>query len=275
MAWLMLGVAAWLAAAMALAWLVQRVTGNGGWVDAVWSFATGIGAAAAALWPLDGQAPTLRAWLAALLIGAWALRLGGYITARSLGAKHEDPRYARLREAWGARFEPLVFGFLQVQAACSVALALAVMVAARNPAPGLAWSDVIAVLICLAAVVGEGIADGQMQRFRSDPANKGKVCEDGLWGVSRHPNYFFEWTFWLAWPVMAIGPAGGWTAGFLALLAPVLMFWLLRYGSGVPPLEAAMLKSRGALFSDYQARVSPFVPLPPRRDGAPARTTHA
>jgi steroid 5-alpha reductase family enzyme len=43
------------------------------------------------------------------------------------------------------------------------------------------------------------------------------------------------------------------------------MFWLLRYVSGVPPLEATMLASRGDRFRAYQARVSAFVPLPPRR----------
>jgi steroid 5-alpha reductase family enzyme len=42
------------------------------------------------------------------------------------------------------------------------------------------------------------------------------------------------------------------------------MFWLLRYVSGVPPLEEAMLRSRGARFADYQRRVSAFFPLPPR-----------
>jgi steroid 5-alpha reductase family enzyme len=241
----------------------------------VWSFATGIGGVAAALWPRGGQAPAVPAWVAAALIAPWAQSLGGYITRRSTGAKHEDPRYAQLREDWGAGFEPRIFGFLQIQAACSAALVLAVLVAARNPAPALAWNDIAALLICMAAVAGEGVADAQMHRFRADPANRGKVCEDGLWGWSRHPNYFFEWVFWLAWPVMAIGPAGAWTPGFLALLAPLLMFWLLRFGSGVPPLEAAMLKSRGVPFADYQARVSPFFPLPPRRDRAAARTTHA
>jgi steroid 5-alpha reductase family enzyme len=47
-----------------------------------------------------------------------------------------------------------------------------------------------------------------------------------------------------------------------------MMFYLLRYVSGVPPLEAAMLARRGAAFTDYQARVSAFFPRPPRRRAA-------
>ncbi len=52
--------------------------------------------------------------------------------------------------------------------------------------------------------------------------------------------------------------------GALALAAPAVMFLVLRYGTGVPPLEAHMLRSRGDAFRDYQARVSPFIPLPPK-----------
>jgi steroid 5-alpha reductase family enzyme len=265
MIWLTVSLAVALSAAMALAWVVQRVTRNAGWVDAVWSFATGAAGAAAALIPLGGHPPTARAWLAAGLIGLWSARLGLHIARRSAGAAHEDPRYAQFRADWGAMFEPRLFAFLQIQAACSLVLAVSVMVAARNPAPALAWSDIAAALVSLAAIAGEGLADEQLRRFKAAPANKGRVCDTGLWAWSRHPNYFFEWLGWLAWPVMAVGPIGGWRLGWIALAAPVLMFWLLRFASGVPPLEAAMLKSRGEAFADYQARTSAFFPRPPRR----------
>ena len=68
-----------------------------------------------------------------------------------------------------------------------------------------------------------------------------------LWGWSRHPNYFFEFLGWCAYPLLAISV--GWPAGWLALTGPIFMFWLLRYVSGVPPLEATMLASRGDRFS--------------------------
>ena len=115
----------------------------------------------------------------------------------------------------------------------------------------------------LAGIAGEGMADAQMHAFRADVSNKGKVCERGLWAWSRHPNYFFEWLVWLAYPLIAAGglPAFWW----LAFIGPLLMYWLLTRVSGVPPLEEAMLASRGELYADYQRRVSAFFPLPPSR----------
>jgi steroid 5-alpha reductase family enzyme len=102
-----------------------------------------------------------------------------------------------------------------------------------------------------------------MKAFRADPANKGQVMDRGLWGWSRHPNYFFQWLGWCAYPVIALDPARPVT--WLSLAAPGVMFGLLRYVSGVPPLEEAMLKTRGDLFRKYQARVSAFFPLPAKR----------
>jgi steroid 5-alpha reductase family enzyme len=62
--------------------------------------------------------------------------------------------------------------------------------------------------------------------------------------------------------VIAFRAADPWT--LLALVGPALMFAILRFGTGVPPLEAAMLATRGDAYRRYQARVSPFLPRPPK-----------
>jgi steroid 5-alpha reductase family enzyme len=136
--------------------------------------------------------------------------------------------------------------------------------AARNPRP-LSWLDGAALIVLLVAISGEALADRQLRRFRADPANHGRVCDLGLWGWSRHPNYFFEWLVWVAYALLAIDPFGGYPWGWLALFAPAFMYWLLVYVSGVPPLEQQMLRSRGEKYREYQARVSAFIPLPPAR----------
>jgi steroid 5-alpha reductase family enzyme len=87
----------------------------------------------------------------------------------------------------------------------------------------------------------------------------------GLWGWSRHPNYFFEFLGWCAYPVIAIDVSGSYWAGFASLAGPALMFWLLRFVSGVPPLERAMLARRGDAFVAYQARVGAFWPWPGKK----------
>jgi steroid 5-alpha reductase family enzyme len=88
------------------------------------------------------------------------------------------------------------------------------------------------------------------------------VCDAGLWHWSRHPNYFFEWLYWLAYPALAL--AGGWQWGLLAFAAPALMFVLLTRISGIPMLEREMLAAKGDAYRAYQQRVSAFFPLPNR-----------
>jgi steroid 5-alpha reductase family enzyme len=249
------------AVTMSIAWLVVRRTGDGAWTDVAWAVSVGLIAAGAALWPAAGALPA-RQWLAALLIAAWALRLGGYLALRTAHAGKPDPRYERFKTAWGG-WGLKAWGFLMVQAITVLVLALSVRAAALRPAPELDWRDAVAILIVIVAVGGEAVADRQMAAFRRDPANRGKVADTGLWAWSRHPNYFFEWTVWLAWPVMAI--SADYAPGWVSLLAPVQMWWLLNHVSGAPMLEREMLQSRPEAYRDYQSRVSRFLPLPPNR----------
>jgi steroid 5-alpha reductase family enzyme len=275
MAGLILSLAVFLAAAMTLAWGIQRRLGNAGWVDVVWSFATGLAGVGAALAPLSG-APFFasvgaRQWLVAALAAAWSLRLGLHL-ARRVARGPEDARYAGFRRDWGAGYEVRMFWFLQIQAAAALLLALVMLAAARRPAAGLDAGDLLAVLVLAVAVAGEGLADQQLHRFKADPANHGRICDRGLWAWSRHPNYFFEWLVWLAYPLIAIRPDSGYAWGWAALAGPVFMYWLLVHVSGVPPLEAQMRRSRGAAFDAYAARTSAFFPRPPRPAPLPAGT---
>lgn len=253
-----------LSAMMAAAWAVQRATGQSGWADVFWSFAIGIGGLATALMA-TGDGPIERRWLVAGMVVFWSMRLGFHILARTATATAEDPRYADLRREWGDRFQARLFLFLQIQALCGIGLVATVYAAAHRPGPAFAAGDWIGLALLVVSVVGEGVADGQLRAFAADPANHRKVCDRGLWRWSRHPNYFFEWLGWLAYPVIAISVTSGWWPGWLALVGPLLMYWLLVHVSGIPPLEAHMLRSRGDAFRSYMARTSAFFPLPPRK----------
>lgn len=251
-----------LALVMTGAWAIVARGGRSGWIDAIWSFATGAAGVTLALMPLGGAEVGWRQWAVAGMAGLWSLRLGLHIAARTAGGA-DDPRYAALRDEWGQGWRTRLLMFLQIQAAAAFLLASSIAAAAHDPSPFPNLADFLGVAILLAAVAGEAVADRQLARFRADPANEGRVCDVGLWGLSRHPNYFFEWLGWTAYAIIAIDPSASYGWGFAALAGPAFMYWLLVHVSGIPPLEAHMLRSRGERFRAYQRRVNAFWPGPP------------
>jgi steroid 5-alpha reductase family enzyme len=106
------------------------------------------------------------------------------------------------------------------------------------------------------SVMGEAIADQQLANFKRDPANKGKVCDTGLWGYSRHPNYFFEWLMWVSYFVFALESP----YGYIAIISPAIILYLLLKVTGIPLTEEQSIRSKGEAFKKYQAKVSVFVP---------------
>ncbi len=257
----LVGIAVALALVMAMAALVERRTRNAGFIDTFWTFGVGLVGAAGALLPLgSGHGVGTRQALVGALALLWALRLGTHILRRTLRIA-DDPRYAKLKQGWGADAPRQMFALAQKQAVVSIPLVLAIWLAAHNPHPGLQAQDFFGAALLAVAILGEGLADRQLRRFAAYPPNKGRICVAGLWAWSRHPNYFFEWLGWLAYPVIAIDLSGAYPAGLLALAAPACMYWLLVYVSGVPPLEEHMLATRGDAFRAYQERTSAFFPL--------------
>ncbi len=246
-----------LAGAMTLAFGVRLRTGRSGWIDTIWSAAVGV-AGLVAVAAAEGGDPGRRV-VAGVLVAAWSLRLAGHIAGRTREGG-DDPRYAALVEGWGASWRRSLFLFLQAQAAAGWVLVVAIFLAARDPAP-MSWvADGLAVAIGLGGLAIEAVADRQLRQWRAAVDRRGPaICDVGLWGRSRHPNYLGEAIFWWAWPVLAFDPAQPWW-GLFATLAPVLMAHLLVNVSGVPPLEAHMRRTRGAAWDEHCRRVPRLLP---------------
>ena len=238
------------------AWLLQLRTRNAGLVDAIWAYTLG---GLAVFYAAIGPAPEGTRMLLALMGGLWGVRLGWHLWARNAG-KPEDFRYAKFRAEWGTRADLNMFWFFQFQNVFTLALSACAFlpVAFRTDAPPEA-ALVAAVAIWLLAVAGEGLADRQMEAFRHNPVNKGRVCREGLWRYSRHPNYFFECVHWLAYVPLAWGAPWGW----VAIAAPVVMAALLMKLSGVPLLEAEMMKRKPA-YAEYARTTNALVPWFPK-----------
>ncbi len=248
----------WLAASvyMTLAWVVARRIGKAGIVDAFWAFGVG---AAGAVAGLAGDGLLARRVAVAVVVAVWACRLGAMLFRRVLQSA-EDGRYAAMMNAFGAKAWPRMFVFFQVQAFWIALFAAPAAAAGRDTSP-LRVLDAVAILIGLGAIAGEAIADRQLAEFRAQPAHRGKTCRSGLWAWSRHPNYFFEWLHWFAYPVFGFAAPQAW----LCLAGPFVMFVFLYRVTGIPWTEKQALRSRGDDYRRYQAETSAFIPLPPRR----------
>ena len=183
-----------LALIMSAAWSIQRATGNAGWIDAFWTFGVGAMGVVLAVAPFGGGEDLWRRVIVAALAAAWSLRLGLHIVKRTLKSG-DDPRYARLMADWGSAAPARLFAFLQAQAAVGAVLALAIALAAQAPGP-LRLQDVVGMPLMAAAIAGEAAADCELARFKADPANRGAICDVGLWRLSRHPNYVCEFMVW-------------------------------------------------------------------------------
>jgi steroid 5-alpha reductase family enzyme len=241
-----------------LYWLARRLD-NYGIVDIAWSYAF---AALATFYALAGPGwPVRRALIAALAV-VWSLRLGTHLAIRVIGHHPvEDGRYVQLRRDWAGVFAPKMFGFFQLQAGTVVLLGAAFVLAAVNPAPALHQLEYAGAALWLLAISGEALADAQLARFKRDPSNKGKVCNVGLWHYSRHPNYFFEWLIWVSFLVFALGSPYGW----IAIIGPASILYLLLRVTGIPLTEEQSLRSRGDAYRRYQQTTSAFVPWFPKQ----------
>lgn len=233
-------------------WLRQRATRDATIVDAGWSASLGILAAFNAL--LGEGDPVRRGVLAALAIGASA-RLTWHLVADRVRKGVEDARYATLRASWGERAPAyfLVFFLAQGLLAASLAGVFALACSAREPLN--AW-ELAAAFVGVLALGGEALADRQLARFRAQPSNRGRTCRAGLWSASRHPNYFFQWLLWCSYAALAWRAPLGW----LGVLAPLAMGFLIARVTGIPPAEAQALRSRGDDYRDYQRTTSAFFP---------------
>ena len=226
-------------------------------VDTIWTAGLGI---SALIYHTVAGLESIRSWAVLLVIFLWSFRLSFHLFRDRVFTGHEDPRYKALAEHWGAQ-SARKFYFLFLAQIIFIALFLfPVSIAMQNPQPFWAWTDTLAVLIGISAMLGEWIADRQLAAFRANPKNKGGVCKDRLWRYSRHPNYFFEWLHWFAYLAFAMGSS---SVGF-ALVGPIAMFIFLRFLTGVPYAEMSSLKSRGEVYRQYQSSTNAFFPWIPR-----------
>jgi steroid 5-alpha reductase family enzyme len=151
-------------------------------------------------------------------------------------------RYVEIRCRWGAKIGFKFLLFFEGQALLCVLLSIPFHIAARNQTSSLTVLEYAGVVIRIASVAGESLADAQLAAFKRNPVNKGKTCRAGLWSYSRRPNYFFEWLVWVSFAVFA--------HHWLALASPALMLYFPLRVTGIPATEEQALRTKGDDYRD-------------------------
>lgn len=238
-------------------WLAALAKGDNSIVDIMWG--PGIWLASVVGFIAAEAGSSVTAALVLAMLGLWAMRLAGMIMLRNAG-KPEDRRYAAWRKQWGS--STWWRSYLQVfllQGTLMVLIALtplAAFASGADPLPG--WLTGIGLMVYVVGLTIETAADWQLYRFKQQRGSKGKLMTAGLWAYTRHPNYFGEALVWVGIGLVA-APAAGWWA----LVAPVIVFILVRFVSGVPKAEEHYAGRQD--FTAYRKRTNVFVPLPQRK----------
>ncbi|MDZ8119312.1 DUF1295 domain-containing protein [Pontiella agarivorans] len=247
--------------AFSLLWIIQVIRRDAGVVDIGWTAGVGVMAVYAAI---IGEGWLPRRILLGTMGGLWSLRLVLYILRDRILCEKEDSRYQRLRAHWGRKAHAWFFIFFTSQSLLVVLFALPFLAGASKTMPHLSIFDLLALLTWLTAMGGEWLADYQLAQFRRKPSNAGKVCRDGLWNCSRHPNYFFEWAHWFAYLFLGVG-----TSGFaLTLIGPSAMYLFLMKLTGIPHVERESLAKRGKAYREYQETTPILIPWPKKKKTA-------
>jgi steroid 5-alpha reductase family enzyme len=92
-----------------------------------------------------------------------------------------------------------------------------------------------------------------------------KVCKDGLWYYSRHPNYFFEWMLWISYAIMVFPYANEPIQQVLVFICPTTAYYFLVHFTGVWMAEQSSVKRRGDDYIQYQKSTNMIVPWFPRK----------
>lgn len=188
------------------------------------------------------------------LTAIWALRLSGHIFWRNRG-KTEDFRYREWRVEWGRWF--YLRSYLQVYILQGF---LMLIIAAPLLVAGTFGSNKTGIYTFLGAgiwAIGfffQAVGDYQLMQFLKTRKDKEAVLQTGLWRYSRHPNYFGEILIWWGLFLVVFPLENGW----MAIISPIIITYLLVYVSGVPLLERRYRNNPS--YQEYKKRTGKIFP---------------
>jgi steroid 5-alpha reductase family enzyme len=172
------------------------------------------------------------------------------------GMKHEDWRYVDFRTNTGKAYWIVSFSGIHFFPALMVfGGTLAIWVTVVQGYRQMNLVDLLAILVTGYAILLEAIADKQLRKFLSRNSESGKTMNQGLWSLSRHPNYLGEILFWWGLYLFAVAanPSFWWV-----IIGPLAITFMFIFAS-IPMIEKRMMKRRKD-YAAYRERVSMLIP---------------
>lgn len=203
-----------------------------------------------------------RSWYHFVLMAmtlAWALRLGGFLLYRVIKVGR-DARFDDIRQNFWK------FGKFWVAQAVTVWVMMIPSSLAFGAQSIIGTLQVVAIIIWLAGLICESLADFQKLAFHRNPNNKHTWIATGIWKYSRHPNYFGEIVVWIGVYMYTLAALSPWQMP-IGLVSPLFIIVLLLFVSGIPILEKSANQRWGKLaeYRKYKRRTSVLIPLPRRK----------
>lgn len=258
----LIGAAVTIACLMLASWSVSLLRRDASIVDIVWGLGFVVVAWAAKF--VTGASGAGN-WLLLMMVTVWGLRLAGYLAKRNLG-NGEDFRYRAMRRKHGERFAIVsLYSVFGLQGALMFVVSLPVTLGQRDTNAGAGFVVLLGFIVWAIGAYFEVVGDAQLARFKRDPRNTDQIMDQGLWGLTRHPNYFGDCLVW--WGLAIVGSTQG--AGPWAFLGAIVMTVLLVRVSGAALLDRLLAKRKPG-YAEYMERTSGFIPMP--RQSGQART---
>jgi steroid 5-alpha reductase family enzyme len=233
--------------------LIGQYKKNNAVVDIAW----GLGFVLVAWFTFMLSSMTIINYVITIIVSLWGLRLGYYLFKRNWN-KAEDYRYVEMRKSW-LKY-PLLQAYLKVymlQMLLMYIISLSIIFI-NNSNSNLGLLAYLGIFVWIIGYFFEVVGDYQLKKFVSNPLNKGHIMKTGLWKYTRHPNYFGEAVMW--WGIYLLALNAG---GYLTIISPLLINFLLVFVSGVPLLEKKYKDN--IEFQEYAKVTSIFIPMPPKR----------
>lgn len=189
---------------------------------------------------------------------AWSLRLGSFLLIR-INKMGKDFRFDGRREKFWS-----FLSFWLLQGASVFVVLVASLLLFDTAEPVITWLSWVGFVVFASGLLLEAVADIQKFRFKfSGKKKRQEWIDEGVWRMSRHPNYLGEMMVWFGLYIFVLPSLSG-LAVYSALVSPLYIIGLLLFVSGVPLLEKYADKKWGdeKNFQQYRKEVPLLMPTP-------------